>query len=177
MKLIIIYGPPAVGKLTVAREIAKRTNLKVFHNHLSIDAITPIFEFLSPPFRRLMRLIRTAVIAEAARQDVSLIFTGIYIRGEDEENIEIIAKAAENDGGQVCFVLLTCDPKTLEHRVTAESRNEFGKTKSVEHLRQDLAKFDYFSPVPGRETLIIDTTEVSPDEAAEQIIEYYKLET
>ncbi|MGI8542838.1 MAG: hypothetical protein ACR2MD_05085 [Aridibacter sp.] len=36
MKLIFIYGSPAVGKLTVANEIAKRTCFKVFHNHLMI---------------------------------------------------------------------------------------------------------------------------------------------
>jgi len=177
MKLIIIHGPPAAGKLTVAREIERRTNFMVFHNHLSIDAITPIFEFLSPPFRRLMRVIRTAVIAEAAREDTNLIFTCIYMRGIDEENIEIIASAAEDNGGQVFYVLLTCDPQMLEKRITEESRKEFGKIKSVEALRSDLSKFDYYSTIPGRETLIIDTTHVSPDEAATRIIDHYQLDT
>ena len=43
MNLIFIYGPPAAGKLTVATEIAALTGYKVFHNHLSIDCIEPIF--------------------------------------------------------------------------------------------------------------------------------------
>ena len=38
MKLIIIHGPPAAGKLTTANEIAAATGFKVFHNHLSIAA-------------------------------------------------------------------------------------------------------------------------------------------
>jgi len=35
MKLVFIYGPPAVGKLTVANALAKVTGFKVFHNHLT----------------------------------------------------------------------------------------------------------------------------------------------
>ncbi|CAN5868612.1 hypothetical protein BH24ACI1_BH24ACI1_04510 [soil metagenome] len=45
MKLIFLYGAPAVGKLTVADKIAEQTRYKVFHNHLSIDCIEPIFDF------------------------------------------------------------------------------------------------------------------------------------
>ena len=32
MKLIIIYGPPAVGKLTVAEELSRRTGFKILQN-------------------------------------------------------------------------------------------------------------------------------------------------
>jgi broad-specificity NMP kinase len=53
MKLIFIYGAPAVGKLTVANEIARQTNFKVFHNHLSIDCIEPIFDFGTASFFNL----------------------------------------------------------------------------------------------------------------------------
>ena len=37
MKLIFLHGLPGVGKLTVAREFAKLTGFKVFHNHLAVD--------------------------------------------------------------------------------------------------------------------------------------------
>ena len=33
MKLVIIFGPHAVGKMTVGQELAKITDLKLFHNH------------------------------------------------------------------------------------------------------------------------------------------------
>jgi tRNA uridine 5-carbamoylmethylation protein Kti12 len=32
MKLIFLYGPPAVGKLTVAQELVTLTGYKLFHN-------------------------------------------------------------------------------------------------------------------------------------------------
>ena len=39
MKLVILYGPPGVGKLTVGRELAARTGFKLFHNHLTVDLV------------------------------------------------------------------------------------------------------------------------------------------
>jgi tRNA uridine 5-carbamoylmethylation protein Kti12 len=55
MELIIIHGPPAAGKLTVANEVAKLTGFKVFHNHLSIDCVKPVFEFGSEAFWRIVQ--------------------------------------------------------------------------------------------------------------------------
>jgi len=52
MKLVFIYGSPAAGKLTVAYEVAARTGFKVFHNHLTINCVRPIFDFGTPPFAR-----------------------------------------------------------------------------------------------------------------------------
>lgn len=37
--LIMITGPQAVGKMTVEQELAKLTNFKLFHNHMSIDLV------------------------------------------------------------------------------------------------------------------------------------------
>ncbi len=45
MKLVFIYGPPAVGKLTVATELVKLTGFKLFDNHVSIDFVKSVFEF------------------------------------------------------------------------------------------------------------------------------------
>ena len=86
MKLVIIQGPPAAGKLTVATELAAPTSFKLFHNHASIDCVKPVFEFATPPER-----------------------------------------------------------------------------------------YDLLSPLPGRETLIIDTSDTLPCEAASRIIEHYGL--
>ena len=56
MKLIIIHGPPAVGKLAVANEIASSTGFKVFHNHLSIDCDKAGIRFGTKPFGRTGRV-------------------------------------------------------------------------------------------------------------------------
>lgn len=53
MKLIFLYGPPAAGKLTIARALAVITGFAVFHNHLVVDAVESIFPFGSERFTRL----------------------------------------------------------------------------------------------------------------------------
>ncbi|MEP6924093.1 MAG: AAA family ATPase [Pyrinomonadaceae bacterium] len=175
MKLILIYGPPAVGKLTVSNEIAALTGYKVFHNHLSIDCIEPIFAFGSPPFYKLIELIRVETVAEAARQNVNLIYTFCYAKDFDDPHVDKIINALQSNGGKACFVLLTCDRKELERRVTDESRRKFGKANNTVILNELLSKYDLFSVAPQQASLCLDTTNLSPQQAAQQIIEHYKL--
>ena len=175
MKLIFIYGAPAVGKLTVANEIAKQTNFKVFHNHLSIDAIEPIFDFGTKPFARLTALIRVETIAEAARENVDLIHTFCYAKDSDDKYVAKITEAVESNGGEICFVLLTCERSELEKRVLEESRKRFGKVNNLEILNEILGKYDLFSPVPESESLQIDNTNLAPEVVAQKIIEHYHL--
>ena len=40
MELIVLHGPPAVGKLTVGREASALTGFPLFHNHLVVDTVT-----------------------------------------------------------------------------------------------------------------------------------------
>jgi cytidylate kinase len=52
MELVFIHGPAGSGKLTVARELSRMTGLRLFHNHLTVDAVTAVFDFGSEPFVR-----------------------------------------------------------------------------------------------------------------------------
>lgn len=51
MKLIILFGPPAVGKRTVGLELAKLTGLKLIHNHTTIELVLNFFDWNSPQFK------------------------------------------------------------------------------------------------------------------------------
>jgi deoxyadenosine/deoxycytidine kinase len=176
MKLIFIYGSPASGKLTVANEIAKRTGFRVFHNHLSIDCIEPIFEFGSPPFFRLIELIRYEVVAEAAREDRNLVYTFCYAKDLDDAHAAEVARRVEENGGEVCFVQLVCDKEVLKQRVTEESRKLHGKAGTPEQMDYYFRTYDLFSPVPGRESLRIDNTDLPAEDAAQQIVDHYGLQ-
>lgn len=175
MRLIFIYGPPAVGKLTVAGEIAALTDYKVFHNHLSIDCIEPVFEFGTPPFYKLIEKIRLDVISEAARENVSLIYTFCYAKDLDDPHVEKVLKAVEEHGGEVCFVLLRCRREELEQRVVEESRKKFGKANNLGILNELLDKYELFQPVNARPSLVVDNSDLSPQEAARRIVSHFKL--
>lgn len=175
MKLVFIYGPPAAGKLTVGKELAARTGFRLFHNHLSIDCVVPVFEFGSPSFFRLIELIRYEVVAEAAREGQDLVYTFCYAKDLDDAHVAGITERVEKHGGEVCFVHLFCEKDVLKERVTDESRKQYGKANTREMMEHFFRTFDLFSTVPGRETLQIDNTSVPPEDAAQQIIDHYRL--
>lgn len=43
MKFVFILGDAAVGKMTVGQELMKRTKLRLFHNHMTIEPVLEIF--------------------------------------------------------------------------------------------------------------------------------------
>ncbi len=45
MKLVLIIGSGAVGKMTVGQELMKITNLRLFHNHMMIEPVIDIFGY------------------------------------------------------------------------------------------------------------------------------------
>ncbi|HJQ68677.1 MAG TPA: AAA family ATPase [Blastocatellia bacterium] len=178
MKLIFIYGPPAAGKLTVAKELALATGFKLFHNHLTVDLLTPVFGFGSRPFFRLIDKFRLEIIEEAAKEKLGgLIFTFCYAPGIDDAFVAGVVRAVERHGGQVCFVRLYCDRASLEQRVIDGSRSSHGKLNNVEALREFLDRYDMFSAVSGHESLSIDNSALTPREVARRIIARYGLAT
>lgn len=78
MKLIILYGPPAVGKLTVAKALEESTDFKLVHNHLMADLIVPVFGFRTPVSDRLNGIFRTLIYKTAAENNINLVSTLIY---------------------------------------------------------------------------------------------------
>ena len=42
-KLLVIMGPQAVGKMTVGQELVKITELKLLHNHMTLDLVEKFF--------------------------------------------------------------------------------------------------------------------------------------
>jgi hypothetical protein len=73
--LVYIYGPPASGKLTVAGRLSQLTGIPLFHNHLTVNALRPVFAFGSPAFTEANLKVRLAVFDVAASAGISLIFT------------------------------------------------------------------------------------------------------
>lgn len=176
MKLLVIYGPPAAGKLTVASEIAERTGFKLFHNHVSIDCVKSVFEFGTKPFLRMIELIRFQTIAEAARENVSLIHTFVYALGEDDEHFAKLIAACEDNGGDVHLVLLICGDEERKKRISNESRVRIGKLTNPDSIDESRLRYELSCTYPGRESLVIETDHAAPHDVADKIIEHFKLD-
>ncbi len=78
MKLLVMYGPPAAGKLTVGKLLSQQTGMKLFHNHVSIDVAKQFFEWGTPGFEAIVYNLRKTIFEEAAKANLDLIFTVVY---------------------------------------------------------------------------------------------------
>src|ERR1035437_992398 len=104
MKLIVIFGPQAVGKMTVGHELEKITNLKLFHNHMTIELVSNYFSYGTPTGKRLVELFREEIFKEVASSDLDgLIFTYVWYfdSKEDWEYIEKIVKIFRDKGAEI----------------------------------------------------------------------------
>ena len=76
MKLVFIIGSGAVGKMTVGQELAKITDLRLFHNHMSIEYVLEIFGYHDG---NAIRDVREAVFTNfAASENYGMIFTYMW---------------------------------------------------------------------------------------------------
>ncbi|MFH1501031.1 MAG: hypothetical protein ABIE22_03740 [archaeon] len=181
MKVIVIYGQPATGKLTLAKEIAKIKGYKVFDNHCLIDFLEPIVlsktdhfrSKVSQDFFALYRKVRLDVLNTACKlKDINgIIFTEAYT-GKKRFVTSIIDIAKKNKC-EVYLVKLKCDLKTLEKRVYEKSRKKYGKLKDKQSLHKWIekrAKSD--SVYPFKNTLVLDTTNQSLKNSINKILKF-----
>jgi chloramphenicol 3-O-phosphotransferase len=168
LNLIFLHGPPACGKLTIAKALSAELGWPVFHNHLVVDALTSVFEFGSEPFVRLREDFWLAVFEAAATRGQSIIFTFAPERTVREDFARRTAEAVARHGGRVRFIRLTCPAEVLAARVESPDRAVHGKLRSRALLAQLTAQgaFDC-APLPAE--LSVDTSVASPAEAARAI--------
>jgi hypothetical protein len=157
MKLIFLYGQPATGKLTVAKELAALTGYKLFHNHLAVDLLLSVF-------------------TNACEAKIpGLIFTFAPETTVRPEFIPNVLRTHNAHGGELNFVELTCPLDEQKRRMASESRAQYRKLTDLA-LFEQLNSAGVFStehmPVPA---LSIDTSLLSPIEAAETIVRELKL--
>lgn len=175
MRLVFIYGPPAVGKLTVATELAVLTGFRLFHNHLAYDALSSVFPRGNVLFRLLGRF-RREVFAEAAASGVDLIFTFVYTDvGDGGAEVREMIEPVEAAGGRVHLVKLTCARDELLRRVAEPSRRSYRNLNDPARLAEVLAEREVTRPLPFGQSLELDTSDLAPREAAARIAAHYDL--
>jgi len=176
MQLVLIHGMPAVGKLTVARELEKLTGYPVFHNQLVIDMLSPVFGFSGAGFTEMRESIWFQVMVRATRAGrPGLIFTFTPERTVGANFIRDLIRELEGLGAKVLFVHLKCPEEVMERRMADDARFRSDKLRSLEYYRQlrDLGAFEY--PDMPEIGPTIDTSKLKPNQAARTIVDHWKL--
>jgi len=125
MNFVVIFGPPAVGKMTVGYELAKLTGMKVFHNHMTIDLILEFFPYGHEKFNRLVSEFRQRIFEEVAASDLpGMIFTFVWALDQegDKKTIDSYCEIFKQRGANIYFVELEADLDERLERNKSEIR-------------------------------------------------------
>ena len=185
MKFIIIFGPQAVGKMTVGHELEKITGIKLFHNHQTLELLEPYFGF-TPKMFELSNSFRNQIFKAVTESNLNgLIFTYVWAFDlqEDWEYINEICLIFEAKNAEVYFVELEADLDVRVERNKTPFRLEQKPTKrniewSEYELKNTMKKHRMNSnqgEISHENYLRINNTHLSPTEIATIINEKFDL--
>lgn len=139
MSLLVIMGPPAVGKMTVGREVEKRIAGKLLYNHQTLDLFADFLGYRPVAFKlsdqTRIALFKAFVKAPAQNATQTLIFTvqiDFSSRG-DWRFLKKIARIFTRKGQAVYFVELV---SSLETRL---KRNQGSDRLAAKPAKRDLS--------------------------------------
>lgn len=182
MDILLIFGPHAVGKMTVGEEIEKRTKIPLFHNHMTIDLVLKFMP--REDGIDLIKSMREEIMKKVAKgKSKGIIFTFIWAFEEqsDWDFIDNIKSIFE--GKNIFFVELNSDLDTRLKRNITQNRLEKKWTKrdvewSNRDVKEGVKKHRMTSndgEINEKNYLRIDNTSLSASDVAMKIIDYFNL--
>lgn len=186
MKLILLFGSQAVGKMTVGHELEKITNLKLFHNHMTIELVSPFFNYGTPTGKKLVKLFREEIFKEVAASDLEgLIFTYLWYfdSKEDWDYLESLTNIFKDKGAEIYYVELEADFNERIKRNKTEHRLEHKPSKrDIEWSENEVKKSNLEhrsnsneGEIQEKNYIKIDNTNLSPETVATKIKETFNL--
>ena len=170
MKLVFLHGPPAAGKLTVARELAALTGWRLFHNHLTVNVALAVYDFGTPGFVALREQIWLTVFRRALADRLpGLIFTFNPENSVPQRFIDDLFAEVAASGGEVIPIEVTASETEIERRIGSDSRHREGKLVDLALYRELRAAGAFATPVIAGSRLRIDTAATTPPAAAHRI--------
>lgn len=172
MKLIIVHGPPASGKLTISRALGEALGYRVLHNHLTVDLALEVYpEFGSNDFFDFVGNIRSLSIEKACENSLDgLIVTICYDTNLDKKVIRRWVKIVESHAGTVIPIYLKASESVLKSRVSNKSRIGSKKLQTTESLDSTLNKYN-FGAIVEPNSFVVDTENQSAGDTVREIIE------
>ena len=181
MKLVLIFGAGAVGKMTVGQELMKITDLRLFHNHMSIE---PVLEIFGDRNNNVVNDFRESVFKNFAKTDnYGLIFTFIWAfdSKEDWKHIKNLKKIFKN-ADQYFIELVASQEVRLKRNVTENRLKNKASKRDIEVSNNRVIKDDKkhrFVSLEGevkeKNYLKINNENMTAEEVAKLIKEKFNL--
>lgn len=186
MKFVLLFGPQAVGKMTVGQELEKITGLKLFHNHMTIELVSPFFSYGTETGKRLVGLFRQEIFEAVSKSDLEgIIFTYVWAFNDqnDWDYVDRVCELFEARGATTYFVELEADfEERIERNKTPHRLQQKPTKRNIERserdLRSTMEKYRLNSDageIKKENYIRINNTKLSPEETAKIIKERFQL--
>lgn len=187
MKLIIIFGPHAVGKMTVGQELSKITGIPLFHNHQSIELALSLLGNDTNHWKSLSEELRELVFKHVSdRQGSGLIFTFMWALDAEDDHAYInrLETLFKNKKAQVYYVELCAKKEERiirnqsEHRLLEKpsKRNLPNSFKRMEEIESKyILNTNETYQIEKENYIKIDNTSIPKEEVAKMIKERFNL--
>lgn len=183
MKLVLLFGDAAVGKMTVGQELMKLTGLRLCHNHMTIE---PVIEIFGTYQGETIQKIREIIFEDYAKSDnYGMIFTFMWAfdRQKEWDYVAHVSSIFEAQGAEIYYVELVAPLDIrLERNRTANrlahkpsKRNiEFSEKLIAEHTKK-YRLVSHEGEIQFENYIKIDNSELEPAQVASLIRDRFSL--
>lgn len=183
MKVLFLFGNAAVGKMTVGQELMKITDLRLCHNHMTIE---PVIEIFGKYDSSITMRLREVIFEEYAKSDnYGIIFTFMWAfdMQEDWDYLAHVRSIFEPFGAEFYYAELVASKDVRLARNITENRlaNKASK-RDIEASNRRLLNDDkihrfesYDGEIPFDNYIKIDNTHLPAHEVAEIIKKQFNL--
>ena len=183
MKLVLIVGNGAVGKMTVGKELMKLTGLRLFHNHMTIE---PVLEIFGTFQTNAILQMREVIFQEFAKSDnYGMIHTIMWAfdMQEDWDYINHVVDIFKEHNAEIYCVELVAPqeirlqrnetPNRLAHK--ASKRDLASSRERVIAMDEKFRLESNPGEIPFENYMRIDNSNLEPDVVAAMIKERFAL--
>lgn len=183
MKLVLLVGNGAVGKMTVGQELMKQTGLRLFHNHMTIEPVLEIFgDFHVPAIIQM----REVIFREFAKTDnYGMIHTIMWAfdAKEDWDYINHVVDIFKEHNAEIyCVELVAPQEIRLQRNETPNRLMHKASKRDLAASRERVVAMDRMyrfesnpGEIPFENYMRIDNSSLEPDVVASMIKERFRL--
>ena len=183
MKLVVLIGDAAVGKMTVGQQLMKQTGLRLFHNHMMIEPVIEIFGAFNGYVTQQLREVIFHEFVKSDNEGMIFTFMWAFDMQSDWDYIQHVSDIFRQQGGEIYYVeLIASQEVRLQRNETANRLAHKASKRDLEASRQRLLRDDANyrcvsrpGEIPFENDLRIDNTDLTPEAAATRIREYFGL--
>lgn len=183
MKLVLLVGNGAVGKMTVGRELMKQTGLRLFHNHMTIE---PVLEIFGQFHTNAILQMREVIFREFAKTDnYGMIHTIMWAFDcqEDWDYINHVVDIFKEHNAEIyCVELVAPQEVRLQRNETPNRLTHKASKRDIAQSRERVITMDRqyrfeskLGEVPFENYMRIDNSCMEPDVVAAMIKERFSL--